>query len=68
VAHEYGHHAGHYCVRRKEAQSLIKSGTAVCAVEAKDTTVAQAGLCFKTKLAVMQLSGTMAKRLLSQCE
>ncbi len=59
MAHEYGLHARHCCVHRKEAQSLIKSGTAVCAVEAKDMTLAQAGLCFKTKLAVMRLSSTM---------
>jgi len=59
VAHEYGLHAGHYCVHRKEAQSLIRSDTAVCAIEAKDKTVAQAGPCFTKKLAVMLLSSTM---------
>lgn len=40
MAHDCSLHAGHCCVHRKEAQSLIKSGTAVCAVEAKDMTVA----------------------------
>ncbi len=54
MAHKYGLHATHCCVHRKEAQSLIKSNTAVCAVDAKDVTAAQAGPCFKTKLAVIQ--------------
>ena len=48
-------------VHRKETQSLISSGTAVCAVKAKYMTVAQAGACSKTKLAVMWLSSTMVR-------
>lgn len=59
MAHDYGLHAGHCCVHRKEAQSLVKSDTAVRAIEAKDKTVAQAGPCFTTKLAGMLLSSTM---------
>ena len=59
MAHEYALHAGHCGVHRKEPQSLIKSNAAVCAVEAKDMAVAQAGQCLRTNLSVMLLSSTM---------
>jgi len=50
------------CVHQKKAQTLIKSGTAVCYVEVRDTTVTQAGPCFKTNLADVQLSSTVVGR------